>query len=105
MSAVRTLERGYAASTSRRSTRVTRVHVIRDAPPRRDRMLPAGRETWCGQGAGDHRDSTAIVRDTPHVLPEGLAWCPHCIGRAAEHLGRLEEVARVIGISRDGLAA
>jgi hypothetical protein len=101
---VRTVERGYASSTGRRAGQVSRVHVIRDIPPRTERGLAAGHQTWCGQTTGRHQNSAAIVRDAPHVLPDGLAWCPHCIGRAAEYLGLLEVVARVIGISRDGLA-
>jgi hypothetical protein len=99
---IRTVERGYPASRARRAGQVTRVHIIREGKPAPRnatylRGVPDG-QLWCGQNAGDHRDSTALVRDAPHELPEGLSWCPHCLGRAAEHLGKLGDVARLLGI-------
>jgi hypothetical protein len=88
---IRTVQRGYATST-KRSSRVTRVHVVREDGKH------AGRQTMCGQHAYDVTNSEAIIRNTPHPLPGGLTWCPKCIGHAAEHLGRLDEVARLLGV-------
>jgi hypothetical protein len=95
---VRTLERGYAASTGNRAGQVRRVHVIREEGPRG--WEGSTRRTWCGGIAGNHRDSVPVIRDAPHELPEGLAWCPKCIGHLAEQLGRLGEVARLLGAER-----
>lgn len=98
MNAVRTVERGYFASTGRRSKRVTRVHVIRETGTR---SLAPGSQTLCGTSATRHQNSEPVVRNVPHPLPEGLAWCPACIGHLAERLGRLGEVARVLGVEAE----
>lgn len=94
---VRTVERGYPSGASRRSRRVTRVHVIREEQPR-DWRGGDSAHTWCGQHAYDVTGSRALVREAPHPLPEGLAWCPKCVGHLAEHAGRLGEVARLLGL-------
>jgi hypothetical protein len=74
----------------RRSARVTRLHIIRD----RDKHHP-WIETWCGQPATSHTHSEPVIIDPmPAVPPEGLAWCPGCIGHLAEVLGVLGDVAR-----------
>lgn len=93
---VRTVERGYYASQPQRSARVTRVHVIREDGPH------PGKQAMCGQHAYDVRNSEAIVRDVPHALPDGLSWCPKCVGHLAEKLGRLGEVARLLGAEVPG---
>ena len=98
MTAVRTLERGYSASTGRRAGQVRRLHVIREEGPRGWDNSERGNQTMCGQGAWNVQDSPAMVRDTPHPLPEGLTWCPKCVGHAAELLGRLDEIARLLGL-------
>ena len=94
MTPVRTVERGYYSGSSRRAGQVRRVHVIRETPTR---SLPPGSGTFCGQGTGRHRNSMPVVREVPHPLPEGLRWCPACLGHLAEQLGRLGEVARLLG--------
>jgi len=81
---VRTVERGYASSTGRRAGQVSRVHVIRDTPPRTERGLEAGHQTWCGQTTGKHQDSAAIVRDAPHALWAFQQLPGERIGRRSE---------------------
>lgn len=93
MTAIRTLERGY--TTTRRAGQVRRLHVIREVGPRG--WDGSTRQTWCGQLGGRHTRSEPIIRDAPHPLPDGLRWCPDCIGHLAEQLGRLDDVARLIG--------
>jgi hypothetical protein len=74
----------------KRSARVTRLHIIRETGKRH-----RGLETWCGQLASSHRNSEPVIIDPmPAGPPGGLAWCPHCIGRLAETLGMLGDVAR-----------
>lgn len=97
MSTVRTIERGYYAG-SRRAGQVRRVHVIREEGPRGWDNSEFGNQTMCGQGAWKGQNSTPIIRDVPHALPEGLQWCPKCTGHLAERLGRLTEVAQLLGL-------
>lgn len=99
MTAVRTVERGYYAG-NRRAGQVRRVHVLRDTDGPGDWL--AGSRFWCGQGAWDVTHSPAVVRDVPHELPEGLTWCGHCLGKLAEQLGRLGDVARLLGVEMPG---
>ena len=95
MTAVRTVERGYAASTGRRAGQVRRVHVIREKGPGN---WEPGSQALCGSHAWNVTDSPAIIRDAPHELPEGLTWCPKCVGHLAELLGRTHAVARLLGL-------
>jgi hypothetical protein len=84
----RAVYRGYWQG-GKRSARVTRLHIIREDPPGQVRM-----QTWCGQGAGLHRNSEPVIFDPmPASTPEGLKWCPQCVGHLAELLGVLDEVA------------
>jgi hypothetical protein len=56
-----------------------------------------GDQTWCGQLATPHKNSEPVILDPmPAVPPEGLAWCPQCIGHLAEEMGRLSEVAGML---------
>jgi hypothetical protein len=89
----RAVYRGYPASTDRRSARVTRLHVIREDGP-------GGRmQTWCGQGAGSHRNSEPVILDPlPARPPDGLKWCPMCVGHLAEVCGVLDEVAARLAV-------
>lgn len=90
---IRTLVRGYHAATGRRARQVQRVHVIRENGPKGR----SGTGAWCGVHAYDVTNSPPIVRDAPHSLPDGLQWCPKCIGHLAEQLGRLNEIAQLLG--------
>ena len=85
----RAVYRGYPANgTVRRSARVTRLHVIRE-------NAPSGLfQTWCGQGAGRHKNSDPIIIDPlPLRTPEGLSWCPACVGWLAARYGLLADIA------------
>jgi hypothetical protein len=93
MTAVRTLERGYHAATGRRPRQIQRVHIIREDGPKER----GGSQAWCGAHARGVTNSPPIVREAPHALPAGLRWCPACIGHLAEQMGRLGEVARLLG--------
>lgn len=94
--AARGIWRGYWAG-GKRSAKVTRLHVIRDKPVRQHHSIGAPRpshETWCGQGVNQHQHSEPVILDPlPSRPPEGLAWCPKCVGHLAEWYGLLDEVA------------
>ena len=82
--------RGYVQD-GKRSSRVTRLHVIREVEPWES--LP-GPRFWCGQSAWPHRKSVPVILDpAPMFPPAGLKWCPACIGHLAERLGLLDDVA------------
>jgi hypothetical protein len=95
----RAVYRGYWHG-GKRSARVTRLHIIRETPVAGHRSAyrpfhetPAMR-TWCGQSATQHQHSEPVVLDPmPSSPPEGLRWCPACIGHLAEQLGVLGDVA------------
>lgn len=87
---VRAFYRGYPESR-RRSNRVTRAHVIRE-----DGSY-YGREGMCGTSAGQHRASVPVVLDPmPVAAPEGLTWCPPCIGQLVGRLGRVDAVLALL---------
>lgn len=93
----RAVHRGY------HSARTTRLHIIRDKPVRvaavashRPPREPRP-ETWCGQSAATHTNSPPVVLDPmPAAPPEGLTWCPQCIGHLAEWYGLLGKVAGIL---------
>lgn len=98
---VRTCQRSYVRA-GHRAGQVQRVHVVREQGPRGWEDKP-GTQTLCGQSTRLHRKSEGVIRDAPHGLPEGLSWCPKCVGLLAEQLGRTAEVARLLGLeARDG---
>lgn len=95
----RAVYRGYWQG-GKRSARVTRLHVIRETPVRGHRSVyrpfhePAAMQTWCGQSAQQHTNSEPVVFDPmPSSPPEGLRWCPACIGHLAEVYGLLGVIA------------
>lgn len=74
----------------KRSSRVTRLHIIRETGKRHQCL-----ETWCGQLASPHTNSEPVIIDPmPDEPPDGLSWCPNCIGHLAEILGMMGGVAR-----------
>jgi hypothetical protein len=93
----RAVYRGYWQG-GKRSARVTRLHIIRETPVHRAPYGPihsrSGEQTWCGQFATQHANSEPVIIDPmPAEPPEGLSWCPQCIGHLAEYLGVLGDVA------------
>jgi hypothetical protein len=84
----RAVYRGYWQG-GKRSARVTRLHIIREEGKRHPWT-----ETWCGQSAQPHANSEPVIFDPmPTEPPEGLRWCPQCIGHLAEVLGQLGDMA------------
>lgn len=89
--AARAFYRGYPNTSDGRSAKVTRLHIIRE-----DGKWP-GRQGLCGTSAGRHQQSEPVVLDPmPATPPEGLRWCPPCVGHLAERAGRIETVAALL---------
>jgi hypothetical protein len=95
----RAVYRGYWQG-GKRSARVTRLHIIRETPVAAHRSAyrpfhePPSEQTWCGQFATACTNSEPVIFDPmPSAPPEGLKWCPQCIGHLAEVLGKLDELA------------
>ena len=79
------------------------LHIIREDGPK---GWAPGKQTMCGQAAWDCRNSGAVILDPlPDRPPEGLAWCPKCIGHLAERLGLLEEIGSSLAAYDSGLVA
>ena len=98
----RGLYRGYW-SGGKRAGQVRRLHIIREDGPK---GWAPGKQTMCGQGAWDVTHSDAVILDPlPDRPPEGLAWCPKCIGHLAERLGLLEEIGSSLAAYDSGLVA
>jgi hypothetical protein len=86
----RGLYRGYW-SGGKRAGQVRRLHIIREDGPK---GWEPGKQVLCGQAAWPCRNSKPVILDPlPDRPPEGLEWCPKCIGLLAERLGLLQEVA------------
>jgi hypothetical protein len=83
----RAIHSGYFDGT-RRGRQVRRVHILREEGPW------AGKQGLCGQGVYKVTNSTPVVIDPmPCKPPDGLSWCPKCVGHLAERLGVLDKVA------------
>lgn len=90
---MRAVHSGYVDGRAR-AGQVRRLHIIREDGPR------PGQNAMCGQAAYPVTKSTPVLLDPmPNRPPPGLEWCPHCLGRAAEHLGALgwlgQQIARM----------
>lgn len=98
----RAFYRGYVDGT-KRAGQVKRLHIIRDTSG--TPSLPAGHLAWCGVGAGEVTRSPAVViSPLPARPPEGLQWCPACVGRYAESIGLLNDIASEVAAYDTGLA-
>ena len=96
---VRTCQRGYHSGGRQPAGQVRRVHVIRETGTR---SLEPGGQNLCGVQAWNCQDSPAVIREAPHELPEGLSWCPRCVGLLAERFGRTAEIAVLLGLAAGG---
>lgn len=88
---MRAFYRGYSSRAGRRAAQVRRLHIMRE-----DGNFP-GRSGECGAAGWTVTDSPAVILDPlPAAPPAGLAWCPACVGRAAERAGLLAQFASVL---------
>lgn len=88
---MRAFYRGYSAATGRRAGQVRRLHVMRE-----DGKF-AGRQALCGTAGWGVTQSPAVILDPlPTTPPDGLTWCRSCVGHAADVLGQLDHVARLL---------
>lgn len=92
---IRTCQRSYVQD-GHRAGQVKRVHVVRERGPK-DRD---GTTTLCGQHAYAVTLSEGVIRAAPHPLPDGLTWCPKCVGLLAERQGRTAEIATLLGLGQ-----
>lgn len=70
---MRAFYRSYVAG-GKRSSRVTRLHLMRE-----DGTFP-GRQGMCGIHGWDvTRSDTVIIDPAPDVPPHGLSWCTKCV--------------------------
>jgi hypothetical protein len=94
--------RGYVTG-GRRAGQVRRLHILR---PTGTRSLDPGKLGYCGTGAWKCRGSDPVlVSPLPATPPEGLAWCPACVGRYAEDVGLLGEIAAEVAAWDPGLVS
>lgn len=96
---MRGFHRSYPHQGDRRSARITRFHIIRE-----DGKW-GGLQGFCGQrctDSGDRAwdrgpDSVAVIIDPlPLVPPDGLVWCPACLGHLTQRRGRAHQVAALV---------
>lgn len=92
---MRAFYRGYPNLADRRAAQVRRLHIMRE-----DGKFP-GHSGECGTSGWTHRQSEPVILDpAPQTPPEGLEWCPHCVGRAAERYGLLAQFAHLLTAPR-----
>lgn len=78
-------------SPERRGGQVRRLHIVRE-----DGQRP-GQQTMCGQHAtGTTKAAAVIIDPMPAAPPDGLTWCPTCIGLLTERTGRLDALAALL---------
>lgn len=77
-----------------------RVHIQRpeETMRRPTRVLltradPTTPTMWCGTPAWNVTQSQAVELDPWDRLPDGFAWCGSCVGKHADWLGVLTELA------------
>jgi hypothetical protein len=93
--------RGYV-NDSKRAGQVKRLHILRDTGTHSMEPRKLG---WCGTTGWDVTDSrTVLISPLPARPPEGLRWCPSCIGRYAERIGLLDDIAGEVAAYDPGLA-
>ena len=93
--------RGYV-DNGKRASQVHRLHILRESPVRGS--LEPRKSGWCGTTGWDVTASrTVLISPLPARPPEGLEWCPACVGRYAEWLGLLGDVAGEVAAYDPGL--
>lgn len=92
--------RGYVTGGNR-AGQVRRLHILRDTSTR---SHFAGKQGWCGTtGWNVTHSETVFISPLPMRPPEGLRWCPSCIGRYAERIGLLDDIAGEVAAYDPGL--
>lgn len=82
--------RGYV-DNGRRAGQVRRLHILRETGTPSHEPRQSG---WCGTTGWDVTASrTVLISPLPVRPPDGLTWCPCCVGRYADYIGLLGEVA------------
>lgn len=96
----RAFYRGYVDGAAR-AGQVCRLHIMREDHP----TFP-GRIALCGVHGWDVTRSTTVIFDElPQCAPDGLGWCPTCVGRHADTLGLLDSFgARLTAADRADIA-
>jgi hypothetical protein len=92
----RAVYHGYFTG-SKRAGQVKRLHIIREQGPG---DWPPGSRALCGTGVWSVSHSESVILSPmPAQPPEGLSWCPACVGKQAELSGLLGEfAARLAGL-------
>lgn len=91
MTMPRAVHRGYYTG-HKRAGQVRRLHIIREDAV--GRLGKPGDQTLCGTHVWDVQHSEAVILSPmPATPPEGLTWCPACVGKQAELSGFLAEFA------------
>lgn len=91
----------YYRSAGNAGGLVNRLHILRTTPftrPNINRDRHMTKQGFCGQAAYSTRTTPIMITPLPQTPPPGLAWCPLCIGRYAEHLGVLGELAQAVAL-------
>lgn len=87
---MRAFHSGYYEGSGR-SDRVKRLHIMRE-----DGSFP-GRSALCGTNGWNCQRAPRVIDDPmPATPPAGLAWCPACVGKAAEKVGLIDAFAAQI---------
>jgi hypothetical protein len=82
---------------------VRRLHIVREDPAP---GWEPGEQTLCGVKVWAVQNSDPIILSPmPSRPPEGLSWCPECVGKQAELLGLLDEFAARVAAHEAGLTA
>jgi hypothetical protein len=88
--------RDYVAGR-RRAGQVKLAHILREDGPW------AGKQALCSLQAWDVTDSRAVMLDPmPAAAPEGLRWCPRCVGLLAQRMGRLDLIVAELVLAGAG---
>lgn len=82
MTTARAVYQTLAVKGRRPLRRGVRLHVIREDDD------PSSRRPWCGRNGG-----TIVIDPMPAEPPEGMTWCPECVGLLAGRYGLLGDIA------------